>query len=156
MQGSFFIEELTAMVEEAILDEFESMSRRGGVLGAMEKQYQRHRIQTESMKYEMMKATGELPIIGVNTFLAESSETDYEHIEVVRATEEEKQQQIKRTKDFILRAGTKNSEALESLRHAALTGENIFEELMESVKYCSLGQISRLLYECGGQYRRSM
>lgn len=156
LQGSFFIEQLTDMVEEAVLQEFESISRRGGVLGAMEKQYQRHRIQTESMKYEMMKATGELPIIGVNTFISEDSKTDYEHIEVVRATEEEKERQIRRTKEFIARAGTKNREALEKLRHAALVGDNIFEELMESVKYCSLGQISHLLYECGGEYRRSM
>lgn len=156
IQGSFFIEELTDLVEEAVLSEFDSMSRRGGVLGAMEKQYQRHRIQTESMKYELMKANGELPIIGVNTFLSEESETDYEHIEVIRATEEEKERQIKRTEEFITRAGSKNQVALERLREVALSGENIFEELMETVKYCSLGQISKLLYECGGQYRRSM
>ena len=155
LQGSYFMEELTDLVEEAVLEEFISLSRRGGVLGAMEKQYQRHRIQTESMKYELMKASGELPIIGVNTFISEES-PDYEHIKVVRATNEEKEQQIARTKAFIARAGSKNREALERLGHVALTGGNIFEELMAAVRYCSLGQISHLLYSCGGEYRRSM
>lgn len=155
-QGSYFIEALTDEVEDAVLEEFDSMSRRGGVLGAMEKQYQRHRIQSESMKYEMMKASGEFPVVGVNTFVAEENKTDYEHIQVVRATEEEKKRQIRRTQEFIARAGDKNREALESLRHTALTGGNIFEELMETVKYCSLGQISEVLYACGGEYRRSM
>lgn len=156
MQGSYFIEVLTHMVEEAILEEFDSLSRRGGVLGAMEKQYQRHRIQSESMKYELMKESGDLPIIGVNTFTSESGQPDYEHMEVIRATEEEKQSQILRTEKFIERAGDENQEALERLRHAALSGENIFAELMETVKYCSLGQITQLLYECGGQFRRSV
>ncbi len=156
MQGSFYYEELTELVEEAVLNEFDSISRRGGVLGAMEKQYQRHAIQTESMKYEMQKATGELPIIGVNTFLSESGQPDYEHIEVVRATEKEKNNQIRRAKEFITRAGSQNKEALERLRTVALTGGNIFEELMETVKYASLGQITHLLYQCGGEYRRSM
>ncbi|MCE5317867.1 MAG: methylmalonyl-CoA mutase family protein [Parachlamydia sp.] len=156
LQGSFFLEQLTDQVEEAVLEEFTAISRRGGVLGAMEKQYQRHRIQTESMKYELMKASGELPIMGVNTFVSEDSKTDYEHINVVRATTEEKEQQIARTKAFIAKAGPKNREALERLRHVALSGENIFEELMETVRYCSLGQISHLLYTCGGEYRRSM
>ncbi len=156
LQGSFFTEKLTQMVEEAVLEEFDSISRRGGVLGAMEKQYQRHRIQSESMKYEVLKESGELPIIGVNTFQSEAGRPDYEHMEVIRATEEEKRGQIARTEAFIERAGDQNQAALERLRHAALTGENIFEELMESVKYCSLGQITHLLYECGGQFRRSM
>lgn len=156
MQGSYFIEALTHMMEEAILEEFDSLSRRGGVLGAMEKQYQRHRIQSESMKYELMKESGDLPIIGVNTFTSESGQPDYEHMEVIRATEEEKQSQITRTQSFIDRAGANNEQALERLRHAALSGENIFAELMETVKYCSLGQITKLLYECGGQYRRSV
>ena len=115
LQGSFFMEELTDLVEEAVLEEFISLSRRGGVLGAMEKQYQRHRIQTESMKYEMMKASGELPIIGVNTFISEESQTDYEHIKVVRATNEEKEQQIARTKAFIARAGPKNQRSIGAL-----------------------------------------
>lgn len=156
LQGSFFMEELTHLVEEAVLEEFRSLSRRGGVMGAMEKQYQRHRIQAESMKYELMKGSGELPIIGVNTFISEDSQTDYEHISVVRATNEEKDRQIARTKAFIDRAGTRNQEALDRLRHVALMGGNIFEELMETVRYCSLGQISHLLYSCGGEYRRSM
>lgn len=156
LQGSYYIEELTDLVEKAVLAEFESLSRRGGVLGAMEKQYQRHRIQTESMKYETQKESGELPIIGINTFIAESSRPDYEHMEVIRATEEEKQLQISRTKDFIARAADRNRIALENLKEAALGGKNIFEALMETVKYCSLGQISQLLYACGGEYRRSM
>lgn len=156
LQGSFFVEELTALVEEAILNEFDSLSRRGGVFGAMEKQYQRHAIQTESMKYEVQKASGALPIIGVNTFLSDDHPVDYEHIEVIRATEEEKQQQIARTKAFIARAGDKNQEALRQLEEVALSGGNIFAELMETVKYCSLGQITHLLYRCGGEYRRSM
>ena len=156
LQGSFFIEELTNMVEEAILDEFDSISRRGGVLGAMERQYQRNRIQTESMKYEIMKESGELPIIGVNTFLSEGSKTEYEQMEVIRATEEEKNQQIARVCRYISRSGKKNQEALERLQNVALSGGNIFEELMDTVKFCSLGQITHLLYLCGGEYRRSM
>jgi len=156
LQGSYFMEELTDLVEEAVLEEFVALSRRGGVLGAMEKQYQRHRIQTESMKYELMKSSGELPIVGVNTFLSEDSHTDYEHIQVVRATNEEKDRQIARTKAFIAKAGPKNQEALDKLQHVALTGGNIFEELMDTVRFCSLGQISHLLYSCGGEYRRSM
>ena len=155
IQGSYFIEELTDHVEQAVLAEFESLSRRGGVLGSMEKQYQRHRIQTESMKYEMQKESGELPIIGVNTFLSDEK-VDYEHMEVIRATPEEKHQQIARVEAFIARAGKKNGEALQRLSRVALTGGNIFEELMETVKYCSLGQITHLLYRCGGEYRRSM
>lgn len=156
MQGSFFYQELTDLVEEAVLNEFESISRRGGVLGAMERQYQRHAIQTESMKYEQMKSSGELPIIGVNTFVSESGTPDYEHIQVVRASEEEKQSQIARTEAFVVRAGEQNAAALARLRKVALSGGNIFEELMETVKYASLGQITHLLYECGGEYRRSM
>lgn len=156
LQGSYFMEELTELVEEAVLEEFVSLSRRGGVLGATEKQYQRHRIQSESIKYELMKGSGELPIVGVNTFVSEESHPDFEHIKVVRATNEEKDKQIARTKAFISRAGAQNREALEKLRHVALTGGNIFEELMNTVRYCSLGQISHLLYSCGGEYRRSM
>lgn len=156
IQGSYFIEELTDIVEKAVLDEFDSLSRRGGVLGAMEKQYQRHRIQTESMKYELLKASGDLPIVGVNTFTSESGHVDYEHIEVRRATDQEKEEQVLRVNAFIQKAGDKNREALERLESVALSGGNIFEELMETVKYCSLGQISHLLYQCGGEYRRSM
>jgi methylmalonyl-CoA mutase len=155
-QGSFFYNELTDLVEEAVLTEFDSLSRRGGVLGAMEKQYQRHRIQTESMKYEMLKGTGELPIVGVNTFINEENESKYENIDVIRASDEEKQEQIRRVETFIESAGEENSKALQRLQVAVLSGENIFEELMETVKYCSLGQITHLLYTCGGEYRRSM
>lgn len=156
MQGSFFYDELTDLVEEAVLNEFESLSRRGGVFGAMEKQYQRHKIQTESMKYELQKASGELPIVGVNTYVSDDAQTDYENIEVVRATEEEKKEQIASTRAFIDRAGEENERALERLRVVALSGGNIFEELMETVKYASLGQITKQLDECGGEYRRSM
>lgn len=156
LEGSYFFEELTDLVEEAVLMEFASISRRGGVLGAMEKQYQRHQIQTESMKYETLKASGELPIVGVNTYLSDVGQPDYEHIAVVRATTEEKEGQIKRTREFICRAGAKNAEALERLRQIALSGGNIFAELMETVKYASLGQITAVLYQCGGEYRRSM
>ncbi|MDP1835125.1 MAG: methylmalonyl-CoA mutase family protein [Chlamydiales bacterium] len=156
MQGSFFYQELTDLVEEAVLNEFDSISRRGGVLGAMEKQYQRHAIQTESMKWETLKSTGDLPIIGVNTFLSDTGQPDYEHIEVIRATEEEKQVQIERVARFVEKAGDENAKALERLRKVALSGGNIFGELMETVKYASLGQITHLLYQCGGEYRRSM
>lgn len=156
MQGSYFYETLTDLVEEAVLTEFEALSRKGGVIGAMEKQYQRHRIQTESMKYETLKASGELPITGVNTFLSESPSAAGSPPAIVRATEEEKQRQIQRTTDFIARAGKRNEEALERLRQVALSGGNIFQELMETVKYASLGQITHVLYECGGEYRRSM
>lgn len=154
-QGSFFWEQLTDLVEEAVLSEFDAISRRGGVLGAMERQYQRHKIQSESLHYELKKSSGELPIIGVNTFLSPKT-IDYEKIDIVRATEAEKEQQITRTRSFIERAGPKNTQALERLRAVALSGANIFEELMETVKYASLGQISHTLYSCGGQYRRSM
>lgn len=156
MQGSYFYEALTELVEEAVLEEFDALSRRGGVLGAMEKQYQRHRIQSESMKYEMLKGSGEYPVIGVNTFLGEEqAASGSQKMAVVRATEEEKQQQIARTQAFIQKAGVKNRDALEHLHQVALSGGNIFEELMETVKYASLGQISSLLYTCGGEYRRS-
>jgi methylmalonyl-CoA mutase len=156
MQGSFFYDELTDLVEEAVLKEFQSISRRGGVLGAMEKGYQRHKIQAESMKYEIQKSTGQLPLIGINTFTNENTQIDYENLEVVRATEEEKQEQIQSTHTFVKNAGIKNQEALNRLKRVVLDGQNIFQELMETVKYASLGQITSLLYTCGGKYRRSM
>ena len=156
MQGSYYYDELTELVEQAVINEFKALSRRGGVLGAMEKGYQRHKIQTESMKYEMQKSSGELPLVGINTFVSDKESTDYEAIEVIRATEEEKQHQIKTTQEFITKAGQKNQESLTNLRHVVLEGHNIFEELMETVKYASLGQITTLLYQCGGRYRRSM
>ncbi len=155
LQGSFIIDELTNLVEEAILTEFERISRRGGVLGAMETQYQRSKIQEESMLYETRKSTGDLPIIGVNTYLSENQKME-EFIPVTRASYAEKDDQIDRLKNFQEKYSKKADEALERLRWASLSGENIFAELMEAVKYCSLGQISCVLYDVGGQYRRSM
>ena len=156
LQGSFIIEELTDLVEEAVLLEFERLNSRGGVLGAMEMQYQRGKIQDESMYYEMKKHSGELPIIGVNTFLnPNASEKDYE-IELARATEEEKKHQIRNLRAFQERNRDKAPEALRRLQQVAESGGNIFAELMETVKVASLGQISAALYEVGGQYRRNM
>jgi len=156
LQGSFIIEELTDLVEEAVLQEFERLNARGGVLGAMETQYQRGKIQDESMYYEMKKHNGELPIIGVNTFInPHASEEDYE-IELARATEEEKEQQIRHLREFQERNRDKAPAALRRLQEVATSGGNIFAELMETVKVASLGQISAALYEVGGQYRRNM
>ncbi|WP_340673205.1 fused isobutyryl-CoA mutase/GTPase IcmF [Brevibacillus agri] len=156
LQGAFIIDELTDLVEEAVMQEFERISSRGGVLGAMETQYQRGKIQDESMYYEMKKHTGELPIIGVNTFInPNASEEDYE-IELARATEEEKEQQIINLRAFQERNRHVAPQALRRLQEVAMAGENIFAELMETVKVASLGQISAALYEVGGQYRRNM
>ncbi|GEC91399.1 fused isobutyryl-CoA mutase/GTPase IcmF [Brevibacillus brevis] len=156
LQGAFIIDELTDLVEEAVMQEFERISSRGGVLGAMETQYQRGKIQDESMYYEMKKHTGELPIIGVNTFInPNASEDDYE-IELARATEEEKEQQIINLRAFQERHKDVSTAALRRLQEVAMAGENIFAELMETVKVASLGQISAALYEVGGQYRRNM
>ncbi|WJQ81226.1 fused isobutyryl-CoA mutase/GTPase IcmF [Brevibacillus brevis] len=156
LQGAFIIDELTDLVEEAVMQEFERISSRGGVLGAMETQYQRGKIQDESMYYEMKKHTGELPIIGVNTFInPNASEDDYE-IELARATEEEKEQQIINLRAFQERYKGVSAAALRRLQEVAMAGENIFAELMETVKVASLGQISAALYEVGGQYRRNM
>ncbi|MGG4440177.1 fused isobutyryl-CoA mutase/GTPase IcmF [Brevibacillus fortis] len=156
LQGAFIIDELTDLVEEAVMQEFERISSRGGVLGAMETQYQRGKIQDESMYYEMKKHTGELPIIGVNTFInPNASEDDYE-IELARATEEEKEQQIVNLRAFQECHKDVSTAALRRLQEVAMAGENIFAELMETVKVASLGQISAALYEVGGQYRRNM
>lgn len=156
LQGAFIIDELTDLVEEAVMQEFERISSRGGVLGAMETQYQRGKIQDESMYYEMKKHTGELPIIGVNTFInPNASEDDYE-IELARATEEEKEQQILGLRAFQESNRDKSPQALRKLQEVAMAGGNIFAELMETVKVASLGQISAALYEVGGQYRRNM
>jgi methylmalonyl-CoA mutase len=156
LQGSFVIEELTDLVEEAVLQEFERLNARGGVLGAMETQYQRGKIQDESMYYELKKHSGELPIIGVNTFLnPNASEEDYE-IELARATEEEKEQQIRNLRQFQERHRDEAPAALRRLQDVAVSGGNIFAELMDTVKVASLGQISAALYEVGGQYRRNM
>lgn len=156
-QGSFIIEELTDLVEEAVLQEFDRLSQRGGVLGAMETGYQRTKIQDESLYYETLKSTGEYPIIGVNTFLRE--DRDYLEqcaVELARGTEEEKQSQLGRLRQFQERNNNKASQAMDRLYRTVVSGENIFEELMETVKYCSLGQISETLFMAGGQYRRNM
>jgi methylmalonyl-CoA mutase len=154
-QGSFIVEQLTDLVEEAVLQEFERISERGGVLGAMETGYQRGRIQDESMLYEHRKHDGSLPIIGVNTFLNPNGQQDYE-IELARSSDEEKQSQIKRLREFHARHADTGAAALERVRQAAIRNENIFAQLVDAVRYCSLGEITNALFEVGGQYRRNM
>lgn len=156
LQGAFIIEELTDLVEEAVLEEFKRINDRGGVLGAMETMYQRGKIQEESLYYETLKHTGEFPIVGVNTFLNKNGSPTIIPGEVIRATEDEKQFQIATLELFQRRNEGKSTEALKELQKAAVAGENIFERLMEICKICSLGQISNALYEVGGQYRRNM
>ena len=156
LQGAFIIEELTDLVEEAVLSEFKSINDRGGVLGAMETMYQRGKIQEESLYYETLKHTGEYPIVGVNTFLNKNGSPTIVPSEVIRATEEEKQYQIQTLKAFQERNESQSSVLLKQLQKSAVAGENIFEQLMEVCKYCSLGEISKALYEVGGQYRRNM
>lgn len=156
LQGAFIIDELTDLVEEAVLTEFNCLSDRGGVLGAMETMYQRNKIQEESMHYEMLKHTGDYPIIGVNTFLSSKGSPTIIPQEVIRSTEEEKQLQITNLSAFQERNKDAAEKALTSLQQAAIRGENIFEHLMDCAKTCSLGQLSGALYEIGGQYRRSM
>ncbi|MCH1626198.1 fused isobutyryl-CoA mutase/GTPase IcmF [Fredinandcohnia quinoae] len=158
LQGAFIIEELTDLVEEAVLQEFERINDRGGVLGAMETQYQRGKIQDESMHYEMKKHTGELPIIGVNTYLNPNPPSDEEmdNIELARATKEEKELQINNLKHFQDRNQAALDEALAKLKQVAVDNGNIFAELMKAVQVASLGQITQALYEVGGQYRRNM
>ncbi len=156
LQGSFIIEELTDLVEEAVLKEFDSITERGGVLGAMETMYQRSKIQEESLHYEMLKHTGEFPIIGVNTFLSKDGSPTVIPKEVIRATEEEKVNQINTVNNQIDSNLNNGSEELKKLQLASMQNKNIFEYLMESVKSCSLGQITNALYEVGGQYRRNM
>ncbi|WP_462410208.1 fused isobutyryl-CoA mutase/GTPase IcmF [Neobacillus sp. Marseille-QA0830] len=158
LQGSFIIEELTDLVEEAVLQEFDRLNDRGGVLGAMETQYQRGKIQDESMYYEMKKHTGELPIIGVNTYLNPNppSEEEVNSMELARATQEEKELQIANLRAFQAARVGEAKDALNRLKRTATSGGNIFAELMETVKVASLGQITKALYEVGGQYRRNM
>jgi methylmalonyl-CoA mutase len=158
LQGAFIVEEMTDLVEEAVLSEFDRINDRGGVLGAMETQYQRGKIQEESMHYEMKKHTGELPIIGVNTYLNPNpaSEEDINNMEIARATKEEKETQISNLRNFQQKNEAEAEEALASLKQVAVTGGNIFEELMTTVQKASLGQITHALYEVGGQYRRNM
>jgi methylmalonyl-CoA mutase len=158
LQGSFIIEELTDLVEEAVLMEFRRISERGGVLGAMETMYQRGKIQEESMLYEHRKHSGELPIVGVNTFLrpARLQAEEAKPQELIRSTEEEKQCQINNLRAFQKRNADSTAQALRELEEAACEGANIFEVLMSTVRHASLGQISTRLYEVGGQYRRNM
>jgi methylmalonyl-CoA mutase len=155
-QGSFAIEELTDLVEAAVLSEFDRITERGGVLGAMERMYQRNKIQEESLYYEHQKHTGEYPIVGVNTFLNKQGSPTIIPNEVIRSTKEEKEQQINNLHAFWKRNENKSDEMLKRLKTVAIKNENLFEELMETVKYCSLGQITHALYEVGGQYRRNM
>ena len=154
-QGSFIIEQLTDLVEEAVLQEFERISERGGVLGAMETGYQRGRIQDESMLYEHRKHDGSLPIIGVNTFLNPHGPQEYE-IELARSSDEEKKSQIKRLREFQKTHTYTSADALERVRQVAINNENIFAELVNAVRHCSLGEITNALFEVGGQYRRNM
>lgn len=156
IQGSFAIETLTDLVEEAVMMEFERLNERGGVMGAMERMYQRNKIQEESMHYEQLKHSGELPIVGVNTFLNKKGVHTVIPGEVIRSTAEEKEQQIENLLRFHKRNEGKACEALQKLKETAMTDRNIFSELMHTVKYCSLGQITHALYEVGGQYRRNM
>ena len=158
LQGAFVVDELTDLVEQAVLDEFHRITTRGGVLGSMETGYQRSKIQDESIYYETLKHTGELPIIGVNTFVHPRAEELFTHceLELARATEEEKQSQLTRLNEFHERNKEESPKALKRLQEVALGGGNVFEELMETVRYCSLGQITHALYEVGGMYRRGM
>jgi isobutyryl-CoA mutase len=156
IQGAFIIEELTDLVEEAVYKEFDRITERGGVLGAMETMYQRGKIQEESLYYETLKHTGEYPIIGVNTFLSSDGSPTVTPGEVIRANEKEKVGQIN-TLELLKARNKDNAQAyLTELQTAAVQNHNIFEKLMEAVKYCSLGQITWALYEVGGQYRRNM
>jgi isobutyryl-CoA mutase len=156
LQGSFIIEELTELVEAAVLTEFDRITERGGVLGAMETMYQRGKIQEESLYYETLKHTGEFPIIGVNTFLSSKGSPTIIPQEVIRATTEEKEYQIKMLRNLHQFQGGKSSEKIDQIQLAAVQNKNIFEELMEACKVCSLGQITKALFEVGGQYRRNM
>ena len=156
-QGSFIIEELTELVEEAVLMEFRRITERGGVLGAMETQYQRGKIQEESLYYETLKSTGELPIIGVNTFLNPNRENNTLEVgELIRSSDEEKHMQIDRLRAFQQAHEEQAEQALNQLQQTAVAGDNIFEELMNTVQSCSLGQISSALYQVGGEYRRNL
>jgi isobutyryl-CoA mutase len=155
-QGAFIVDELTELVEEAVLAEFEKIAERGGVLGAMETGYQRSKIQEESMHYEMLKHTGEYPIIGVNTFRNPHGDPVPEAIELARSTDEEKQSQLQRLADFHRRHANQAPAALQRLQQTVIDNGNVFAVLMEAVRCCSLGQITNALFEVGGQYRRSM
>jgi methylmalonyl-CoA mutase len=156
LQGSFIIEELTDLVEEAVLTEFDRITERGGVLGSMETMYQRSKIQEESLYYETLKHSGELPIIGVNTFLSSKGSPTILPQEVIRSTKEEQDRQIETVKN--LHKGNTNAAqaALKAIQESAVQNGNVFEQLMEAAKVCTLGQITQALFEVGGQYRRNM
>ncbi|MFT5685827.1 MAG: methylmalonyl-CoA mutase, partial [Myxococcota bacterium] len=159
LQGSHIVDELTDLVEDAVLKEFEAIDRRGGVLGAMETMYQRGQIQEESLYYERLKHNGELPLIGINTFLNPATlAEDYEQpeVELRRSTSDEKDEQIDRLRSFQAQHADKTGPALERLKAVALAGGNIFAELMATVRVASLGQITAALYEVGGEYRRNL
>jgi methylmalonyl-CoA mutase len=157
LQGSYLVDELSEIVEEAVLIEFERISDRGGVLGAMESMYQRGKIQEESLHYETLKDSGELPIIGVNTYIAPDIDQKLnQEIELTRASDEEKMQQIERLNKFKQQNKQHSAQALERLKQVALSNQNIFEELLNTTRYCSLGEITHLLYQIGGRYRRNM
>jgi isobutyryl-CoA mutase len=155
-QGSFIIDELTDLVEEAVLKEFESISSRGGVLGAMETGYQRGKIQEESLTYEHRKHDGSYPIVGVNTFRNPHGEATPAKLELIRSTEQEKRSQLKRLREFHAKNASRSKPMLERLQQAVIRDENVFEVLIDAVRVCSLGQITHALFEVGGQYRRSM
>ena len=156
LQGSYIIEELTSLVEEAVLVEFDRINERGGVLGAMETMYQRSKIQEESLHYETLKHTGEYPIVGVNTFLNSKGSPTIIPSEVIRANTKEKDYQIQMLNEFQKFKNKVSKKSLDSIKSAALNQENIFEVLMEASKHCSLGQITNALFDVGGQYRRNM
>ncbi|MEL7006383.1 MAG: methylmalonyl-CoA mutase family protein, partial [Bacteroidota bacterium] len=156
LQGSFIIEELTDLVEEAVLMEFDRITERGGVLGAMETMYQRSKIQEESLYYETLKHSGEYPIIGVNTFLSSKGSPTITPSEVIRATTEEKEYQITMLNNLHEHNAESTIKGLKNIQNTAVQNKNIFEELMETCKTCSLGQITNALFEVGGQYRRNM
>jgi len=156
LQGSFIIEELTDLVEEAVLYEFDNITERGGVLGAMETMYQRSRIQEESLHYETLKHTGEYEIIGVNTFLSSKGSPTIIPGEVIRATDEEKKIQLKNLNSLHRANEDTSTQMINELQNCAITNANIFEKLMDVGKYCSLGEITNSLFKVGGQYRRNM
>jgi methylmalonyl-CoA mutase len=156
LQGSFIIEELTDLVEEAVLTEFDRISERGGVLGAMETMYQRGQIQEESLYYETLKHTGEYPIIGVNTFLSSKGSPTVLPREVIRSTTEEKEYQITMLAELHKTHADKHDEMVKRLQTAAIHNKNIFAELMDAAKFMSLGEVTKCLFEVGGQYRRNM
>ena len=156
-QGSFFIDQLTDLVEEAVYKEFEAISERGGVLGAMDTMYQRGKIQDESLYYEHKKFDGSLPLVGVNTFLAKDHGGEITtSIELIRSTPEEKRQQIANVEAFRAARNARSPDSLRALQATARARGNLFEGLLEAVKFSSLGQISHALYEVGGEYRRNM